>query len=112
MTHTTHLSPSVSAYLDLASSADKTPAADLFTVDAVVRDNDDVRTGREAIRSWLSGSASEYTYTSTLLSAEETDGVALLSMLLDGDFPGGRVTLSYRFELAADGLIRALTISV
>ena len=112
MTTTTPLSPSVSAYLDLASSDDKTPAAELFSLDAVVRDNDDVRSGRDAIRSWLAGSASEYTYTSTLLSSEETDGVALLSMLLEGDFPGGRVELHYRFELAADGLIESLTISV
>lgn len=112
MTTTTHVSPSVSSYLHLASADDKTPAAELFTVDAVVRDNDDVRTGRDAIRAWLAGSASEYTYTSTLLTAEESDGVARLSMLLEGDFPGGRVTLNYRFELDADGLIGALTISV
>lgn len=112
MTTTAPLSPSVSTYLDLTASADKTSAAELFTVDAIVRDNDDVRVGRDAIRSWLGGSASEYTYTSTLLTAEEADGRALLSMLLEGDFPGGRVTLHYRFELAADGLIEALTISV
>jgi hypothetical protein len=45
------------------------------------------------------------------VAADEADGVAVIDILLEGDFPGGRVQLRYTFDLAPDGLIRELTIA-
>ena len=109
--NTTSLSPSVTAYLRLSEGPDKTSAIDVFTPDAVVTDDGSTHRGRSAVLDWLAGTASAFTYSTTLLAAKESDGVAVVSSLIEGDFPGGRATLQSRFELAPDGLIRSLTIS-
>lgn len=106
----TSLSPSVTRYIDLADGDDKTRAIDVFSDDAVVTDDGRTFVGRDAVLDWLGGAASEFTYTSTTVSASETDGIAVVERLIEGDFPGGRVQLTHTFELAPDGLIRVLRI--
>jgi hypothetical protein len=77
----------------------------------VVTDDGRTYRGRDAILGWLTGPASEYTTTSTWLSAEQSDTTAVVVILIEGDFPGGRVELRYRFEHEPDGFIRALNIT-
>lgn len=108
---TTHLSPTISSFFDLMEGPDKTRTIDLFAPEAVVIDDGHTYAGREAILGWLSRTAGEFSYTSTLLAAEESDGVAVVDRLLEGDFPGGRVTLRYTFDLTHDGIIRELRIA-
>ena len=105
------LSPAITKYFDLMNGPDKTRVAEVFTTDAVVSDDGQAYHGREAILGWLAGPASEHTTTSTRLSAEQSGATALVVILLEGDFPGGRVVLRHEFEQGPAGLINALTIA-
>jgi hypothetical protein len=111
MTTTDNLSPSIRTFFELMDGTDKSLAVDVLTTDAVVTDDGRTHRGRDEILEWLRGEASAWTYTSTWVAADETDGVAVIDILLEGDFPGGRVQLRYTFDLAPDGLIRELTIA-
>jgi hypothetical protein len=106
----TSLSPSVTRYIDLADGDDKTRAIDVFADDAVVTDDGRTYSGRDAVLGWLGGAASEFSYTSTTVSASESNRVAVVERVIEGNFPGGRAQLTYTFGLAPDGLIRTLRI--
>lgn len=106
-----NLSPTVTRYFELMAGPDKTRAVEVFGTDATVSDDGRTYRGRDAILGWLSGPASEFTTTSTRLSAEQTGTRALVVVRLEGDFPGGRVDLSYAFDQDPDGLIDSLTIT-
>jgi ketosteroid isomerase-like protein len=108
---TPELSPAIDHYFELMGGADKTRTIDVFTGDAVVLDDGRTYTGRDEILGWLGGAASEFSYTSTRLSAEQTGDEAIVVVLLDGDFPGGRLELRYRFALDSAGLISRLSIT-
>jgi hypothetical protein len=109
MTQST-LSSSVSTFFELMNGTDKSHAIGAFTDDASVTDNGHTYEGRDAIRDWLSGEASAYSYTSTRLGWSETDGSVIVDILIEGNFPGGSARLRYTFDLTTDGLIRELTI--
>lgn len=105
------LSPMVTRYFELMAGPDKTQVVEVFGTDATVTDDGHTYRGHDAILGWLSGPASEFTTTSTRLLAEQTGTRALVVVRLEGDFPGGRVDLSYAFDQAPDGFIRSLTIT-
>lgn len=106
-----HLSGAVAHYFDLMDGVDKTRVVDVFTPNAVVVDDGHTYRGRDAILSWLTGPASEFTITSTWLSAEQFGTRAVVVIVIEGDFPGGRAELRYEFEHEQDGPITALSIT-
>lgn len=81
-----------------------------MTDDVVVIDEDQTFRGRQAARGWISGASREYSYTTTVLTSETGGGATVVTARLEGDFPGGRADLSYRFLLSGEH-ISALTIS-
>lgn len=86
-------------------------ALSAFAPDATVTDENRTYQGTEAIRRWLDTAATEFTYTRTFVKAEQTSpSTWVVAHHLEGDFPGGRVDLRYRYTLAG-GLISALTIA-
>ncbi len=89
---------------------DASTALASFTENAVVEDDGKTYRGREEVEHWLNAAASEFTYTRTLLSAEETDDGWLVMNHIEGDFPGGQVDLRYAFKLDGDR-IEQLTIA-
>ncbi|GAA4160556.1 hypothetical protein GCM10022286_16710 [Gryllotalpicola daejeonensis] len=105
------LAPAITTYFELGDSPDKSATIDVFTPDAVVEDDGRTYRGRDEILGWLTGAASEFSHTSTRVSAEQTGGAALVVNVIEGDFPGGRAELHYAFELAEDGRISSLRIS-
>lgn len=111
MTTTTDLPPTVSTYYELMDGPDKSRVADVFAEDATVVDDGHTYRGRAEITGWLSGPASEYTTTSTRLSVQRSGTTTVVVILLEGDFPGGRVELRYEFLENADGLLDALSIT-
>lgn len=93
----------VHRYQDAHDRHDTDAALATFTADARVVDDGRDHLGTDAIRTWLSTEASEYTFTRTLLDAtDEGDGRWLVVNHLEGDFPGGQVDLRYRFRLVDD----------
>jgi len=111
MTSPSPLPDAVTDYFTQMDAADKRATIDVFTADARVRDDGHTYTGRDEILGWLSTAASEYTVTSTRLGADTAAGTTTVTIRLDGNFPGGTVTLRNIFTLHPDGLISALTIT-
>jgi ketosteroid isomerase-like protein len=104
------LPATITRYLDAHRLRDTAMVIGTFTGDAVVIDDGSTHAGTEAIEKWLTGAASEYTYTTRLTAANKIDDAHYtVTNHLEGDFPGGQVDLRYRFTLR-DGLIGNLTI--
>lgn len=108
---TAQLPPIVARYFELKESSDKALPIEVFTDDATVLDDGHTYRGRDAILEWLTGPASAYTTTSTLSDVRRTGSTTKLIDLLEGNFPGGRIELTYRFTESPDGLIAALAIT-
>ena len=112
MTPSTALPAAVTAYFTLMDTTEKRDIVDLFTADAVVTDDGRSYRGRGQIAAWLDTAASEYTVTSTRLSAEVVGGTITVTTRLEGNFPGGIVDLRNIFALDASGLFESLLITV
>jgi hypothetical protein len=101
----------VSRYQDAHDRRDTEVALSAFTPDARVVDDGREFHGTDEIRTWLTTSASEFTFTRTFVSAEPGDaGAWAVINRLEGNFPGGVVDLRYRFVLTG-GLISELVIA-
>lgn len=70
-----------------------------LTPDAVVTDEGHDYRGADAIGAWVTGAASEYTYTTEFTGASPTDAGVDVGQHLEGNFPGGVADLHYRFTL-------------
>ncbi|WP_440555953.1 nuclear transport factor 2 family protein [Streptomyces sp. SCPE 10] len=102
----------VRTYLDAHARHDVPTAADCFAPAAVVVDDGRTHRGRDAVRAWLDRTSTEYTYTTTPLTAvPHDDRHWTVTQRLDGDFPGGTVDLAHAFTLDDDGRITELAIA-
>jgi hypothetical protein len=100
----------IKTYLKAHQARDIDAAIERYTDDASVTDEGRTHNGPDEIRAWLSRSASEYSYTiemtgATNLGDERYD----VTHHLEGNFPGGKVDLHFRFTLR-DGKIARLVI--
>jgi hypothetical protein len=100
----------ITRYLKAHKARDLDVAVGSYTPDATVTDEGRTYRGPDEIRAWLSRSASEYTYTIDVIGAAQTDDDHYdVTHHLEGNFPGGRVDLHFRFTLR-DGAIHQLVI--
>lgn len=100
----------VTRYLAAHRVRDADTAITAFTPDAVVVDDGRTYAGTEAIRTFLTKAAAEFTFTTTLTSAEQIGPEQFVAVHhVAGDFPGSPVDLRYRFALR-DNLIASLII--
>jgi hypothetical protein len=101
----------ITAYQRAHDRRDVPAALAQFRVDARVVDDGRTYEGISGVESFLRNAASEYTYTRTLVAAEEVGPDRWrITNHLEGNFPGGHVDLSYEFQLEG-GLISYLTIA-
>jgi hypothetical protein len=106
----TQLPHIITVYLTAHQARDLEVAVSSYLPDASVTDEGRTYHGPEEIRSWLSRSASEYTYTIEMTGATTIDDDHYDVMHhLEGNFPGGQADLHFRFSLR-DGLIARLII--
>ncbi|NKG19865.1 nuclear transport factor 2 family protein [Paeniglutamicibacter terrestris] len=104
--------PAVASYFDLMEGSDKTEVLSVFDPNAVVIDDGHGYTGHREILDWLTGPASEFTITKTLISSSRSAQGAIANIRVDGNFPGSPVDLRHEFTQGSTGLIGSLTISV
>jgi ketosteroid isomerase-like protein len=112
MTTLTDLPTAITEYFALLNGADKRATIDVFTPDAVVTDDGKTYRGLVEILDWLGTAASEYTVTTTRLSAESSGDTVTVTTRLEGNFPGGIVDLRNIFTLDGSGLISGVVITV
>lgn len=91
----------------LTAHRDVTTALTAFTADAAVTDEGHTYRGHDAIADWIRNAASEYTYSTELVSATRFGGAHLdVLQHLEGDFPGGVADLHFRFTLDGELITR------
>ena len=99
------LPATIRSYLTAHDAGDVDTAVRAFTPSAVIVDNGETFRGTEEIRRFVAEAGAEYTYTSTLVSAERTDDAHWVAVKhLEGNFPGGVVDLRYRFVMDGDAI--------
>ena len=85
-----------------ADRRDASAVAECFTENAVVIDEKQTYSGRQAIRRWKQSASTRYKYTSKPFASENQGKKIVVSSRLTGDFPGSPVDLRYVFELDGD----------
>ena len=97
----------IDRYFDLAPQADSGAYFAQFADDAIVEGEDQAYRGIAAIRAWRT-KVPRVAYTIHDVKPTGTGHDAAVDIA--GDFPGSPVTLTFRFQFAANGRITALTI--
>ena len=108
-TSTTALPAAIARYLDAANRFDAGAAADCFTADASVHDENHDYAGRDAIQAWVAATSRKYRPTFTLMRTSVDGQDVSLAVAVAGQFPGSPVLLDYHLQLRA-GKIHTLTI--
>jgi ketosteroid isomerase-like protein len=94
-------------YFKAQSARDFDTLVGLFAKDGVVIDEGKRWSGASGIREWRENAASVYQYTTELLAVSpEDENEYVAKARLEGNFPGGRVELDYRFTLDGDRIRR------
>ncbi|MFE7076956.1 nuclear transport factor 2 family protein [Streptomyces sp. NPDC057620] len=90
---------------------DADTASSFLAENAVVVDQDETFRGREKTRAFLRDAGSEFEYTTEQIGAHRVDDAHwVVTVRLEGTFPGGTAELDYRFALR-DDLIAELVIT-
>ncbi|MCW2410733.1 MULTISPECIES: nuclear transport factor 2 family protein [unclassified Sphingobium] len=84
-------------------AADETKSAErvaqCFTETAIVTDEGETYSGREAIQAWKASSSTKYSYTVEPFSIAADGDRLVVTGHLEGDFPGSPIDLRYIFVL-------------
>lgn len=99
---TIQLPPAIAAFFTADRKANAKAVAECFTENAVVVDEGNTYTGRDAIRQWIANASTQYTYTSEPISLKEDGARTVVTSHLVGNFPGSPVDLRYFFVLHDD----------
>lgn len=92
----------IDAYFAADKKGNAQAISECFTVDAIVVDEGNTYTGRDAIRQWMANASTQYTYTVEPFALSEEGGRTMVTSHLVGNFPGSPVDLRYFFELDGD----------
>lgn len=97
-----HLPDVVREYFEADKTSNPDAIAQCFAEDAVVIDEGNTYTGREAIRQWMANASTQYTYTVKPITIAPEHGRIVVTGHLVGNFPGSPVDLRYIFAFADD----------
>lgn len=89
----------IAAYFSADRKGNAQAISECFTQDAVVVDEGNTYTGRDAIRQWMANASTQYTYTVEPFAIVEENGKTTVTSHLVGNFPGSPVDLRYFFVL-------------
>ena len=103
------LPAAVARYLEAANRFDALGAADCFTANATVHDENHDYVGQDAIRAWVAETSRKYRPAFTVMRTAVRGDDVSLAVAVSGQFPGSPVTLDYVLQLR-DGKISTLTV--
>ena len=89
----------IDAYFKADKKSDAQAISECFTQDAVVVDEGNTYTGRDAIRQWMANASTQYTYTVEPFDIAQDGARTVVTNHLVGNFPGSPVDLRYFFVL-------------
>lgn len=96
------LPDAIAAYFAADKNGDAETISECFTQDAIVIDEGNTYTGRDAIRQWMANASTQYTYMVEPFALSEEGGRKVVTSHLVGNFPGSPVDLRYFFVLDGD----------
>lgn len=96
------LPDAIARYFAADKNGDAEMISECFTQDAILIDEGNTCTGRDAIRQWMANASTQYSYTVEPFALSEEDGRKLVTSHLIGNFPGSPVDLRYFFVLDGD----------
>ncbi len=100
----------IDAYIQASNSRDADRFGSLFTGDAIVHDEEQEHRGVAAIQKWLAATVRKYAFTLTLIDFSQERDKAILSVRMEGNFPGSPLSARFGFVLH-EGKIAKLDIS-
>jgi len=98
------LPPKIEAFFAASNAAAPEGVAAVFTPEGEVHDEHAVHRGREAIAAWAHSSQTRYRMQSEPLTLHSEGANHRVIAQVTGDFPGSPLTLTYRFQMADDGV--------
>ncbi len=105
------LPTTVSGFMAAHISRDADTASSFLDEDVTVVDQDETFRGREQVQAFLRDAGFEFEYTTEQIGAARVDDEHwVVTVRLEGTFPGGVAELDYRFTLRGD-LITELVIA-
>lgn len=105
------LPTTVRAFVAAHVDRDADTASSFLSDDAVVVDQGETFRGREDVHAFLRDAGSEFEYTTEQIGARRVDDAHwVVTLRLEGTFPGGVADLDYRFTLR-DDLVAELVIA-
>ncbi len=109
--HTDLLPTTVREFFAAHIARDADTASSFLTDDAVVVDQDETFRGRKEVHAFLRDAGAEFEYTTEQIGARRVDDAHwVVTVRLEGTFPGGVAELDYRFTLR-DDLVAELVIA-
>jgi hypothetical protein len=107
MTNTIAPAALIQRYFELDAVRDIDSIVALFSADATVLDEGEMRHGIAEIRAWQRGPASKYTYTTEVLgTVAVTAERYVVTGRLTGNFPSGVAELKWDFTVAGGRITR------
>jgi hypothetical protein len=100
----------IDAYIQASNGRDPDWFGSLFLKDAIVHDEGLEYRGVVAIRKWLVSTVKKYAFTLTPIDLSLEKHETVLSVKMEGDFPGSPLSVRFRFVLH-EGKIARLDIS-
>jgi hypothetical protein len=104
-----NLPPIIQQYVDASNAHDVKSILACFADDAIVRDENETRSGQTEIERWLTTTIEKYKFQFKPLSSQERDNEIVVTVEITGTFPGSPISLDYHFAIS-DGKIASLTI--
>ncbi|MEI9932363.1 MAG: nuclear transport factor 2 family protein [Rhizomicrobium sp.] len=89
-----------------ADTKDAAAVARCFAEDAIVIDERQTHTGRDAIRQWKAETSGKFNYISEPFAVVSEGDRIVVTSRVTGDFPGSPVDLRYAFVLEGDAIAR------
>jgi ketosteroid isomerase-like protein len=105
-THTEQLPTPIRAFQEAHAARDADAALAALSPQAVISDVGESFSGEEALRRFVSEAGTEFTYTDEVTKVGRDGQIWVVSHHLEGDFPGGKADLDYRFALAGEQIER------
>ena len=104
--HTEQLPTTIRAFLEAQETRDPESALALLTPQAVIADVGESFTGEKELRRFIVEAGAEFTVTTDITKVARDGEVWVVSEHLEGDFPGGKADLDYRFTLQGERIER------
>jgi len=96
----------IDAYIQASNSRDADRFGSLFSEDAIVHDEGQEYRGVVAIRKWLASTVKKYVFTLTPIDLSLEKRETVLSVKMEGDFPGSPLSARFRFVLREGRIAR------